>query len=112
MFYAIIASCYMKVGQNINFTKTKTRRCINNDFVYSPLNHSTTEKKVYRALNAQQHFMNRKELKLSIFYQYVIALKPFHTVASACVQKQVELVLGLRILTLFCSFACVLCFNF
>ena len=59
----------MKVGQNINFTKTKTRRCINNDIVYSPLNQSTTEKKVYRALNAQQHFMNRKELV--IFYQYI-----------------------------------------
>ena len=54
MFYALIASCYMKVGQNTNFTKTKTRRCINNDIVYSPLKQSTTEKKVYRALNAQQ----------------------------------------------------------
>ena len=82
-------------------------------YIYSPLNQSTTEKKVYRALNAQQHFMNRKELFfISILFEYFIALKAFHTVTSACVQKQVEHVLGLRILTLFCSFACVLCFNF
>ena len=45
-------------------------------------------------------------------FEYFIALKAFHTVASTCVQNQVEHVIGLRILTLFCSFACVLCFNF
>ena len=71
-----------------------------------------TEKKVYRALNAQQHFMNRKEQFFISMFEYFIALKAFHTVASICVQNQVEHVLGLRILTLFCSFACVLCFNF
>ena len=89
MFYALIASCYMKVGQNTNFTKTKTRRCINNDIVYSPPKQSTTEKKVYRALNAQQQFMN------SFLSKYFTALKAFHTVASTCVQKQVEHVLAL-----------------
>ena len=56
--------------------------------------------------------MNRKELFFISIFEYFIALKAFHTVTSTCVQKQVEHVLGLRILTLFCSFACVLCFNF
>ena len=56
--------------------------------------------------------MNRKELFFISIFEYFIALKAFHTVASACVQKQVEHVLGLRILTLFCSFACVLCLIF
>ena len=65
----------MKVSQNINFTKTKTRRCINNDIVFSPLKQSTTEKKVYRALNAQQQFMNGKELKLSNFLSVCFKVK-------------------------------------
>ena len=37
--------------------KSKSKRYINNDIVYSPLKQSTTEKKVYRALNAQQQQM-------------------------------------------------------
>ena len=73
-------------------------------------------KLVFNELNAQQHFMNRKRTKVINFFismlEYFIALKAFHTVASACVQKQVEHVLDLRNLTLFCSFACVICFNF
>ena len=82
MLYALIASCYMKVSQNINFTKTKTRRCINNDSVFSPLKQSTTEKKVYRALNAQKQFMNRKELKLSNFLSVCFKIKIVYSFKS------------------------------
>ena len=79
MFYALIASCYMKVSQNINFTKDAAYY---NDIVFSPLKQSTTQKMVYRALNAQQQLMNRKELKLSNFLSVCFKVKIVYSFKS------------------------------